>query len=207
MTPPQNVFVIGAGGHAAVVISVLQECGVDVAGIFDDDSTRRGSDILGVKILGPISDLQQKIGADAVIAIGHNRTRQKIAATLSLNWISVIHPRAYVHHSVALGPGSVVCAGAIIQPRAVVGEHVIVNTSATVDHDCALGDYVHIAPGAHLAGAVQVGEGTMLGIGSMVIQGIRIGSWAMVGAAAAVVRDVPDSVTVIGVPACIKEIK
>jgi len=70
-----------------------------------------------------------------------------------------------------------------------------------VDHDCEIEDFVHIAPGVHLAGGVLVGEGSLLGIGSSVIPYKRIGRWTIVGAGGVVVNDIPDCVTVVGVPA------
>jgi acetyltransferase EpsM len=78
---------------------------------------------------------------------------------------------------------------------------VILNTSCSVDHDCVVEDFAHLAPGVRLAGNVHVGEGALLGVGSCVIPGVRIGRWATVGAGAAVIEDVPDYATVVGVPA------
>jgi acetyltransferase-like isoleucine patch superfamily enzyme len=70
-----------------------------------------------------------------------------------------------------------------------------------VDHDAVLGDGVHVCPGARVAGEVTVGDATWLGIGSSVIQRVRVGADVTVGAGAAVVRDLPDGVTAVGVPA------
>jgi len=70
-----------------------------------------------------------------------------------------------------------------------------------VDHECEIGAFVHLAPGVALAGRVRVGEGAFLGIGARVIPGRGIGAWAVVGAGAVVLDDVPDGVTVAGVPA------
>jgi len=77
----------------------------------------------------------------------------------------------------------------------------ILNTLSSVDHDCQLGDFVHISPGAHIAGEVQIGDGSWIGIGASVIEGIKIGRNCIIGAGAAVIADVPDGVTVVGVPA------
>jgi acetyltransferase EpsM len=51
-----------------------------------------------------------------------------------------------------------------------------------------------------LAGDVVVAEGALLGIGSSVIPGIHVGPWATVGAGAAVVRDLEEKGTFVGVP-------
>jgi sugar O-acyltransferase (sialic acid O-acetyltransferase NeuD family) len=194
--------VIGAGGHAKVVIATLQAAGHEVCGVWDDNPARWGDDLHGIPILGPVSGLALVGPAAAAIAIGSNRARREICRLLPhAEWMTLVHPRAWVHESVRLGPGTIVCAGAVIQPDAVIGAHVIVNTAATVDHDCVIGDFAHLAPGSHLAGAVRVEEGAFLGVGTCAIPGVCIGEWATVGAGGVVIRDVPPEVTVAGVPA------
>jgi len=48
---------------------------------------------------------------------------------------------------------------------------------------------------------VRVGDLSWIGIGASVRQLVRIGGGVMVGAGAVVIADVPDGVTVAGVPA------
>jgi sugar O-acyltransferase (sialic acid O-acetyltransferase NeuD family) len=197
-----SVAVIGAGGHAKVVISALLEVGREVAGVFDDDPRKWGTTLLGVPVRGPIAELAATDYREAVITIGNNSVREKLSGQIkNLEWLTVIHPKAYVHPSVQIAEGTVVFAGVVIQPDVIVGSHVIVNTGSTVDHDSVLGDYVHIAPGTHLAGGVQVGRGAFLGIGVVVIPYRRIGDWATIGAGGVVVSDIEDNVTAVGVPA------
>lgn len=84
---------------------------------------------------------------------------------------------------------------------ACIGRGAILNTGCSVDHDCILGMTVHVSPGARLAGGVIIGEGSWIGIGASVKQLVRIGSRVIVGAGAVVLADVPDGITVVGVPA------
>lgn len=196
-----SVYVIGGGGHAKVVIATLQAAGETVAGVLDDDAAKQGGSLLGVPVLGPVAMAGQG-GYPAVIAVGDNTTRQRIAASLpEVEWVGAIHPAAVVHPSVRLGAGTVVFAGAVVQPDTEVGAHAIINTGATVDHDCRLGDYVHVAPGANLSGGVRLDEGVFLGIGARAIPGITVGEWTVVGAGAVVVQALPARCTAIGVPA------
>ena len=201
-----TVAVLGAGGHAKVVVATLQAAGFTVAAIFDDDAAKQGTALLGVEVRGALADFARSSHRRAVVAIGNNTTRRQVVEQLenqlpAVEWITAIHPHAYVHASVKLGAGSVVFAGAVVQPDANIGAHAIINTGATVDHDCAIGDFVHLAPGTHLAGDVRIDRGAFVGIGAAALPGRRVGEWATVGAGAVVVNDVPAGATAVGVPA------
>lgn len=195
-----TTYVVGAGGHAKVVLSTLDACRIQVDGVLDDDPARVGQYVLGHRIVGS-TDLLGKADR-AFVAIGANRLRSTIAqAYPECDWLSVVHPAAYVHESVRVGNGTVVCAGAVVQPDTQIGAHVIVNTGAGIDHDCLLGDYVHCGPGSRLAGGVALEEGVFLGIGASAIPGARVGRWSTVGAGAVILGSIPPLTTAYGVPA------
>jgi sugar O-acyltransferase (sialic acid O-acetyltransferase NeuD family) len=198
-----RVALIGGGGHAKVVIGALQAAGYVDLCIYDDDPARLGTRVLGVPVVGSIDSSTAAEHAGALLCIGNNAVRRKLAA-LRLPWMTLVHPRAWVHDSAQLGAGAVVFAGAVVQPEARIGEHAIVNTSASVDHECALGDWSQITPGVRLGGNVTVGEGAFLGVGAVAIPGVTIGAWAVIGAGAVVVRDVPERVVAMGVPATVR---
>lgn len=204
MTNLVPINVIGGGGHAKVVVQAINAIGRTVAAVFDDDRLAWGKTILSAPIIGPIARITEQPRLPTVIAIGDNRLRKTIADGLGLDWITIVHPHAYVDSSVKLDAGTVVLPGAIVQIGTTVGKHAIINTGACVDHDCVIGDYAHIAPGVHLAGGVVVGGGALMGIGSVAIPGTRIGAGATIGAGAAVVEDILENVIAVGVPAKIK---
>ncbi len=197
--PSDGVYVIGAGGHAKVVIDTLQAAGRQVLAVFDDDPRRWGDSLLGVPIEGPISAIPSE--KQAVIAVGDNGTRRRLAETLQLRWVTVIHPAATVAASAIVDEGAVIFAGAVVQPDARIGRHVVINTSASIDHDCVIEPFAHVAPGCCLAGNVTVGSETLLGIGSRVVPNVIIGEQVVVGAGGVVIRSVESGHTVVGVPA------
>lgn len=202
MSDKKGIYVIGAGGHAKVVISTLRAAGHEVAEVLDDDSRRWGSQVLGSLIAGPVSRLHGLSSPQAIVAVGSNEARKELAGRLpKVEWLTVVHPSAYVDPTVRLGPGTVVFAGAVIQPGAVIGAHCIINTAATVDHDCALADFVQVGPGAHLGGAVRLEEGVFAGIGCAINQCLSVGSWTIVGSGGVVVRNLESGVVAVGVPA------
>lgn len=207
-----TVFVVGAGGHAKVIVALIEACGDVVGGVFDGDPKRVGTFVLG----HPVRALRELPAANAndanhddddddaavVVAIGVNATRQRVVSELGpRRFASLVHPRAWVAPSARVEAGAVVFAGAIVQPDAVIGAHAIVNTGATVDHDCVVGAFAHIAPGCHLCGNVVVAEGAFVGVGASVIPGRTIGAWATVGAGGVVAKDIQPRAVVKGVPA------
>ena len=128
----------------------------------------------------------------AIVAVGDNRDRKAEAERLTAEgyeFIPLVHSRATVAPSphlpadfALIGDGTVVMAGAVVQPSAKVGKHCILNTSCVVEHDCAIGDYAHIAPGAVLCGNVTVGEGALIGAGAVCVPGAVIPPWSLVKA-------------------------
>ncbi len=194
------IAIIGAGGHATIVASTLLAAGHDVDGFYDDNPTARGIKILGIPVKGPINTLSRDNCAGAILGIGANETRKRLANELSLNWITVVHPFSYVDPSAKLGRGTIVCAGSIVQASATIGSHVIINTKASVDHHAYVGDFSHIAV-AHLAGGASLEEGGFLGLHSTVLPGVNVGAWTTVGAGAVVTTDISANITVIGTPA------
>lgn len=198
-------MVIGAGGHALVVVEVLQSLGRQVIGCVSDDGTASAK--LPVDVVGRSDQVVQIADthrAAAFIAIGDNRARQRIQAQLASAGIELpaaISPQAIVSATARISAGTLVMPGAVINAQARIGDGVIINTGAVVEHECAVGDFAHLCPNSALAGRVIVGEGAFVGIGAAAIPGVTIGSWAIVGAGAAVIDDVDEGATVGGVPA------
>ncbi len=192
------VAIIGAGQHARVVGSVLEAAGLSVAGHYDDDPETWGGAIGRARVRGPLSEIPS--GAAAIIAIGDNAARKRIADRLDLDWVTVVHPFSWLHPEVPLGPGTVVCSSVSVQVGAEIGAHTIINNGSGVGHDAQVGDFVHLAV-SHVGAESRVDEGAFLGIGSVVLPRLIVGAWAMVGAGAVVMADVPPGSTVIGNPA------
>lgn len=203
--------VLGAGGHARMVIDCLQASGAAApCAVLDADGARWGGELLGVPIVGGDEMLPELAGRGAscfVVGVGgtgDNAPRQRLyelGIAHHLRPLTVIHPTAHLSRHAEVGAGSVLLPGSIVNAGAKLGVNVIVNTGAIVEHDCVVGDHAHVATGARLAGAVRVGAGAHIGAGATVRQQITIGEGAVVGAGAVVVRDVASWTIVAGVPA------
>jgi len=194
-----RLLVVGAGGHAKVVIDAAEEAGLEIAGVI-------GIATDAPEILGhPVSHDRAALTADGfIVAIGDNTLRSRIFAEYRASGLtpaSVVHPSAIVGRDVVIGDGTFVAAGVIVNAGARIGADTILNTGCTVDHDCAVGGHCHIGPQVALCGAVTLGEGVLLGVGSCASPGASVGDWSVVGAGAAIVDDLPARSVCVGLPA------
>lgn len=207
------VVVVGAGGHARVVADILRLTGYTVAGFLDEINTDRwGHEFDGGRILGGLDRLESQRASGvrcAFIAVGDCRARLRlaeIAERAGFELPVLQHPKSVVASSVTIGNGSLIVAGAVVNPGARLGAQVIVNTAASVDHDCYIEDGVHVCPGARLAGRVFAGRGAWIGIGAIVKEGLRIGAGSTIGAGSVVLEDVAPGVVAYGVPAKVMQL-
>lgn len=202
---------IGAGGHAKVILEILRLLSrYEVVGLLDRCEKLRNASVWGIPVLGDDSllpTLHRRGVRHAFIgvgSVGYPAVRSALytkATSLGFSMAPAVHPCAVVSPSVVMGNGPMIMAGAVINPDAKLGSNVIINTGAIVEHDCVIEDHVHVASGASLAGGVQVGVGSHIGLGACVREGIAIGRGVIVGAGSVVVKDLPDRVLALGVPA------
>jgi sugar O-acyltransferase (sialic acid O-acetyltransferase NeuD family) len=194
-----RLLVVGAGGHAKVVIDAAEAAGFEIAGVLG--TAGDASEILG----HPVSQDPEGVQADGfIVAIGDNALRSRFFAeyrAAGLAPSSVVHPSAILGTDVVIGDGTFIAAGVIVNTGARVGADTILNTGCTLDHDCIIGAHSHIGPQAALCGAVILGEGVLLGVGSCASPRSSVGEWSVVGAGAAVVGDLPARSVCVGVPA------
>ncbi|MEE9312012.1 MAG: acetyltransferase [Planctomycetota bacterium] len=216
---PLKLLILGAGGHAKVVMDAIEAgaCseiapdGFKVTGFIDiEDGSLVGEKFLELRVLGDLSDLPRlKLQGGQAVFPGHGDPLSRAKAVAASQKIKyklpiLIHPSGTVSNSASIGAGSFVAAGAVVGPDANLGRYCLVNTCASVDHDCVLGEGVHVSVGARLAGNVRVDADTLIGAGATVIPGIKIGKEVTIAAGAVVVKDVPDGATVMGVPGTIR---
>lgn len=191
------MLLYGASGHCKVVCSTLENLGIVINAIFDDNKSILN--INNYEVTGTYnSNLYSK--DNLIITIGDNKIRKDISKIIKHNFGICVSPFSFCDEVVELGGGSIILQGAIVQRDSKIGEHVIINTSSSVDHDCIISDFAHLSPGARLAGGVYVGEGTHIGINACVIPNVKIGKWCVIGAGTVIIKDIPDFSVVVGNP-------
>ena len=207
---PIPIVVVGASGHGRVIVDILEKQGGWRLIGFLDSFLGVGHQLSGYEVIGTEMTLPHLRSLHpslrCLVAIGDNATRRLVVdriRTFELPGIfaTAVHPAACIGRDVALGEGTVVMAGAIVNPNTHIGEHCIVNTNASIDHDNVWGDFSSAGPGATTGGNVQVGEGAVIAQRASVLQGRTVGRAAVVGAASTVIHAIPAYVVAYGTPA------
>lgn len=211
-----RIVIIGGGGHASDVLNALEERAfvaaaakdydVEIVGLVADGSIDMGRFAgRGVTQIGSIDGLGELGATHFVSAVGYPEGRRAVTERALRAGLKpcrpIVHPSAIVAEGVALGPGSVVLAGACISRGVVTGAHICIGALAIVGHDCRMGDFATVMPGAAISGDTDLAEGCMVGANATVIEKCRIGPWSEIGAGAVVTKDLPAGVTAKGVPA------
>jgi sugar O-acyltransferase (sialic acid O-acetyltransferase NeuD family) len=207
----QRVVLIGGGGHASDLLAAYEaqsrESGEPhpVIGLVDDHDIdlRRFRD-RGVGQIGTIEDLSRIDATHYLIAKGWPLARRDLlrhAEASGLQPATLIHPRAYLPSGVSVGEGTVVLAGVVISELASIGRHAYISHGVLLGHDCIVEDFVSVMPGASVSGDTVLRQACVVGSNATVLQGKTVGFEATVGAGSVVLKDVPDGVTAVGVPA------
>lgn len=197
--------VVGAGGHAKVVIDVLRAVGWKPVAVLDPSPS--GVTVSDVPVVGG-DDMAGKLFEQGIrhviVAIGRNDLRRRIGARLKgmgYTLVSAVHPSAVISPSAAIGEGVVVMPNAVVNAQANVADHAIINTSATIEHDCVIGISAHMAPRSVIGGNCTIGEEVFFGIGAVARPLSVVGDRTIVGAGAVVVGEIGADLIVVGTPA------
>ena len=205
-----RVLVVGASGHAKVVLDIFEkEARHEVVGLLDDFKPAE-TIWFGYSVFGPVADvanLASKHQVESIfVAIRSNWIRTQIVTRLKtlapeLTFVSAVHPSAQIARGVSLGAGSVVMPGVAINSDSTIGDFAILNTNSSVDHDSRLGEFASLAPRAATGGNVSIGDFSAIGIGAVILHGRSIGQHSVIGAGAVVTRDIGACAVAYGVPA------
>lgn len=181
---------IGFGGHAR---EVMAQMGEELTCFVEDDFLVNGT--------SPISEFDPS-EYEVMISIADPKVRRKILSKLPQNtkFFSWIHPTSLILNNVTLGVGSFVGAFSIITTNVKIGNHCILNRHNQVGHDCIIGDFFSAMPGSIVSGNVIIGNSVYLGNNCSIKQNISITSEVTIGMNSAVVKNISESGTYVGVP-------
>lgn len=185
------LILLGAGGHAKVVLSLAKCCGYKVEGVCDPELARqqcedwRGLPVLGGdEVLESLSPNEYNL-ANGVGQLVNDTLREDLyqkATKLGFYFPALIHPSAQVDLTATIAPGVQLLENTIVQVDVEIGENTLINCAAVATHECKIGQHVHIAPGVMLCGNVTIEDGCFVGCGANILQGITMAKRSVLAA-------------------------
>ncbi|WP_306591077.1 NeuD/PglB/VioB family sugar acetyltransferase [Geothrix sp. 21YS21S-4] len=196
-----ETVLVGAGGHARVVLTTLRLNGVRVVGIYDDVSRGDQEYILGVPVVGGLH--QVPTDANVILACGDIASRANFAERFAnqLDLTPIIHPSAILEAGIILGDYVQIMGGTVINAGAQIGRGTLINTGAVIEHEAVVGEFCHVSINAVLCGRAKLGDRCFLGAGAVVRDCVSIAAGVTVGINGAVTRDIIEAGIYAGVPA------
>jgi len=206
-----RLVIIGSRGIGREVLWVVRDCNRagsdwDILGFIDDDIKVHGKTFCDLPVVGGLEWIRSNMSTNlwGICAIGNTETRYQIhqkASSIGLKFATLIHPSVRMSQYVEIGEGVVICAGCILTTQISIGDHVYINLNCTIGHDTRIDNYVNCAPACNISGGVHLNQGAHLFTGVKIGPGVNVGNWSQIGAGSVVLKDVPDNVTVAGIPA------
>jgi sugar O-acyltransferase (sialic acid O-acetyltransferase NeuD family) len=182
---------IGYGGHAR---EVMFQMGEKITCFVDDQYVNEHTK--------PLSEFNTK-EYEIIIAIADPKNRFDVANRLPKNtkYFTWIHPTAIISDDVKIGEGSFIGANSIITTNIKIGKHALLNRGNQIGHDCEIGDYFSMMPGSIVSGNVKIYDCVYMGNNSSIREKISVHSLSTIGMGAAVVSNINEPGTYVGVPA------
>ena len=173
-----DLILLGGGGHAKVLMDVVQAQNSRIAGYSDPNPCAWLDAIAITRIaeaqLGASSQLIMGfVGLDCQ-ALERRYSIMRSYRDKGAYFPTLIHPSATISPTAHIAPGAQILPGAIINAYATIGEGCVINSKAVVEHDAVIATGVHIAPGAVVLGGATIGGFSYIGSNAVVVQNSQI---------------------------------
>ena len=198
--PKSKVLIIGAGGHAASCIEIIEaEDKKEIVGLIGTPE-EMGKKLLGYEVLGSEKDFVAllELTSNLILGIGQIKSpnlRIEIKEKYIKNGFtfeSVISPMAQISKHAVIGAGTVIMHRVVINAGVKIGDYSIINTGSIIEHDSKIGNFSHISTGVISNGKTSIGNNTFVGSGTIIMEQIKIGDNCIIGMGQQVRHDLSD---------------
>jgi sugar O-acyltransferase (sialic acid O-acetyltransferase NeuD family) len=201
------MLIIGAKGFAKEVLEVLYQNNYsEKIYFFDDVNVDCPNELFGFKVFKSLDQVKSHFKGEFPFTLGIGTPKARKLVCDKFEMIggvlqSTISPFARIgSFDNQIGVGVNIMTGVVLTNSVHVGKGTLINLNCTIGHDSHVGEFVEISPGSHISGNCIIGDGTQIGTNATILPKIKIGNNVIVGAGTVVIKDVPEGVTVVGVP-------
>ena len=203
-----DIVIVGAGGFAREIRCMLPEflAGQDYQfkGFLGKDQGVPSDHDIGQWLLGDPEVYQPQESDRFILAIGNMDARRRTVEAIgdkNGQFLTIVHPQAYVAPSATLEMGVVIYPFAAVSNNAHLHRCVKLNYYASVGHDTRLGEYCLLAPYATVNGFAELEDDVYMSTHATVAPQVHVGTHSKISANSAVMKDLPANSFAFGVPA------
>ena len=197
------MLIAGAGGHAIELLDILLAEGKVSDPVFYDDLTTI-TNLYCFRVLKSEEEARSFLSNNPEFLLGTgNPTVRRMFYNKFTAWggqHQSIKGRGIAFSNFTQSNEADIFNLCFIGANTQIGRGTLINTGAQIHHDVRVGEFSEINPGAVLLGACRIGDACSIGANATILPKVRIGDRVTVGAGSVVTQDVPDGVTVVGVP-------
>jgi len=203
-----ELIVIGAGGHAAEIqdyINHFNDLQKDerniyiIKGFLDDNPNSYSQYQFQAPFLGDINSHIVEDKLHYIVGIANVKYRRPIIEMFknkNANFMTFIHPSAFISKSAEIGEGVVIAPNVNIGPNVKIGNFNLINSRASIGHDSVIGNYNFITPNVCFSGFTKIGNENMFGINSATIPNVSVGSGNIISAGMVLDKHIKDNTTI-----------
>jgi sugar O-acyltransferase (sialic acid O-acetyltransferase NeuD family) len=202
----KDIFILGSGGFAREVYFLLKIIGgYNFRGFINKE--RLSNVIFGNEELAVFSEEEFLMLNNKNTALAIGTGNPMVIESLRRKFDNYYFPNLFHptvtgdFENIEIGRGNIFTANVTMTTCIKIGDFNVFNLLSTIGHDVVIGDCNVVNPSVNISGGVRIGNSNFLGVSSTILQNKTIGNSSIVGASSLVVKNVPDSVTVVGVPA------
>jgi sugar O-acyltransferase (sialic acid O-acetyltransferase NeuD family) len=198
----ERVIVLGGGeGCIQVIDAIYGSKTQEIVGILDDNKSLHGKKVLGIKILGPISlldELQEKNLFDKIIISFTSDIERRAELYENLEkrgfaFTNVIDRTVQIHSNVKMGTGNVILSYCKIGSCSIVGDNNFLSAFVNIEHHNVIGSHCTFGPGVMTSGRVQIGDKVKFGTGIFIEPGVKIGSNSIISSGSILTFGIPEN--------------
>lgn len=203
----KDLIIVGAGGFGREALYLALDINKhnpqwNIKGFIDDNEKALDGVRCDYPIIGKISEWQPKENEVFAMGIAAPKTKEKLAELLiykGAEFVSLIHPKAFIQPYTEIGIGSVIGHSASIGDNVKIGKFVNIMGSM-IGQNSIIDDYSTTTGFANVASA-KIGKRVFIGSHAVVLNHLSVGDDAYICAGSIVVSKVKSGIKVIGYPA------
>lgn len=198
------MIVAGAGGHAMEVLDILIANEMDDNLFFYDGINPVQVFQEKYSVFNDLDQVMEHFQIDKRFVLGtgnpaHRKKFYDLFSSLGGEHISVVS-KSSICSKYALFEMVDAFNFTFIGPNSKIGKGTLVNAGVQIHHEVEIGEFSEINPGAVILGKAKIGGFSSIGSNATILPKVRVGNNVIIGAGAVINKDVPDNVTVVGIP-------